>query len=284
MQEASKKERTESPLVEILRTSSSASSLAALDELDNQMKFYERVKKTFFLELDKTTTLAKSVDNLNFGSGESAGDTQSKSQLSPPPMGILLQKRHSTSYEQKFFSNMLGLGNTTMTSKEEEENANSQVIFTATSADDDDNDVENGKPIEPLQHRSSIAQQLLDLHDYTGEVVGGSPLTPDTVIAKPMTGNLSLSRSSSRSSSVSSVPTTSSRKSVSVDMVESMTNVSGTGVSRKQPSLDVMMMHGVSDPFSSNFTGNTTMSQHCLVPTIVVHETKTNSKDQVLKI
>ena len=259
--------------MEQLRRSSFSTAGAVLNDLDNQMKFYERVKNSFFLELDKTKPLktAKSQENMattptTSGSlDETKSSTTSSNQLSPstPSAAYLSQKRRSTSFEQKYFA-FLTVAPPQPNEDTNNEEAASAVANEGGSADDED-----------PQRRRSIAQQLLDLHDYSGEVVGGIPL------AKP-----SLSRSSSRSSSVSSMHTTGSRKSISMDMETTANVPEHVKLSAKpQMSLDLMPYNAGDSPFSASINSTPNTVVNCLVPTIVVHhhETKTStSRDQVV--
>lgn len=260
-----------SEAVEQLRRSSFSTAGAVLNDLDNQMKFYERVKNSFFLELDKTKPLktAKSTENMattptTSGSLDETKSTTSSNQLSPstPSAAYLSQKRRSTSFEQKYFAFL-----TVAPPQPNEDTTNNEETASAVAnegaADDED-----------PQRRRSVALQLLDLHDYSGEVVGGIPL------AKP-----SLSRSSSRSSSVSSMHTTGSRKSISMDM-ETTANVPEHVklAAKPQMSLDLMPYNAGDSPFSASINSTPNTVINCLVPTIVVHhhETKTStSRDQV---
>lgn len=207
------------------------SSASPVEELENQITFYERVKNSFFLELDKTSS--NNNPDSKQQSQQQQQQQQLQSQLSPiNPM--LLQKRHSTTYEQKFFAAALGM--------------NPNVLL--NQSDNDESDI----PMQP------IAQQLLDLHDYTGDVVGGSPLPQSkggNNLNEP--NKFFSSRSSSRSSSIS-LPT-SSKKSLDEDPF-------GDSTARKQLSVD-------------SINGTSSAMNNCLVPIIVVHETKPTLKDQV---
>lgn len=91
----------------IRRTSS-----PTISELDNQMTFYERVKNTFMLELGKNgseTIEAATAAAATMPTIPTAPDQQSKTQLSPQNSLYLSQKRHSTTYEQKYFASILSL-------------------------------------------------------------------------------------------------------------------------------------------------------------------------------
>lgn len=304
------------------RSSSSSASTPTLNELDNQLKFYERIQNQFLLELDKTSALARSSESLNINNNTNAtnqninslgavalADSSSTSSTSPPnesatnqqakgsrsqqlspsnsASNFLLQKRHSTSYEQKFFANLnlaaatAAASNPRLSQDSEDDN----VIL-----DSDNNSIdESSNQASAAVGRRSIAQQLLDLHEYTGEVVGGSPLSLGAN-KNASSGNLSLSRSSSRSSSVSSMMS-STRKSASIetDVLGASTSLvpdstSPTSASRlKQSSFDGMFMlqttnggasgtGGLDSSISSSSVATPTTIISCLVPTIVVHQ------------
>lgn len=323
--------------IEMLRRSSSASSpiADAVNQLDSQMEFYERVKNQFLLELDKTSALARS-SNESLASQPPADAstsllTDSKNQLSPPNSSSLFQKRHSTSYEQKFFASLGGFVDVAksssldiddlhqidddhqqQTTNQDDDNDKDDVL---KRADDDADELLHASSHNNKQHRHSIAQQLLDLYDYTGEVVGGTPLSPavsgssgggQLLKLGVATTNLSPSRSSSRSSSVSSlamVPvanatattttttttTSSPRKSASIesDMISRLTK-SNENEHIRQLSVDGattgLLLTSQSDQSISSTTTPTTVI-NCLVPTIVVHnenDPTTSSKYQVL--
>lgn len=263
------------------------------------MEFYEKVKNQFLIDLDKTSTLA--ADSHIFKMGQQSDELLQASssrnvQLSPPDAAAAaysLQKRHSTSYEQKFFANLGLIGRVTQDSQDETQ---TEMI----SGDDAESNQQQQQQLPEQNRHSSIAQQFLDLHEYSGEVVGGSALSSPTMTKTLSVGAglMSLSRSSSRSSSVSSMSGLAG-KLASNELDETRKDEKNVqeeeeSIALKQSSLDGMVfgtnaadavvdVSGV-DSISMTSSGITpTTVINCLVPTIVVHETSksTASKDQV---
>lgn len=164
-----------------------------VDELENQMKFYERVKNTFYLELEKTNlNLDGSNNNNNSNSAGSSSTINQNNKLNLSPNSSQLVspiKRRSTSFEQKFFNNSAT------------HSPPMSLLSPSNNSDQhDSSDVSNHQQVSFIPFKND----LIELHNYTGECVGGEPVVKST--------------SSSRSSSIS-LPT-SSKKSLDDDFVD----------------------------------------------------------------